>query len=208
MTCRRLFWAVMTSPKQRVSPVKYLAYGNNSVFTDSDEAYTLLMKKPCFDKIMGSTVSRQGRKHEVSKAYNEVRLLPKLIEGSGLSPPGFTGVEDQALTLLTTGTCSGSAQNTLSYNNIPASHLLDAQICLFPLVSKSLSVSPFETPRAAEAGILILLHYLLNIFSFIFFLNTVYTEQPSSLIPSGLSFASLAFPSCRAWAPPCHVNPI
>lgn len=83
MTCRRLFWAVMTSPKQRVSPVKYLAYGNNSVFTDSDEAYALLMKKPCFDKIMGSTVSRQGRKHEVSKAYNEVRLLPKLIEGSG-----------------------------------------------------------------------------------------------------------------------------
>lgn len=61
------------------------------------------------------------------------------------------------------------SQNTLSYNNIPASLLLDAQICLFPLVSKSLSVSPFETPRAAEAGILILLRYLSNIFSFFFF---------------------------------------
>lgn len=109
MTCRRLFWAVMTFPKWTVSPVKYLAYGSNSVVTDSDETYVLLMKKPCFDKIIGSGVSRQGRKYGVSNAYKEVRLLPKLIEASGLSPPGFTGVEDQVFTLLTTGACSGSA---------------------------------------------------------------------------------------------------
>lgn len=91
--------------------MKYLAYGSNSVFTDSDETYALLMKKPCFDKIMGSGVSRQGRKYEVSNAYKEVRLLPKLTKASGLSPPGFTGVEDQVLTLVTTGTCSGSARS-------------------------------------------------------------------------------------------------
>lgn len=88
--------------------MKYLAYGSNSVFTDSDETYALLMKKPCFDKIIVSGVSRQGRKYAVSNACKEVRLLPKLIEASGLSPPGFTGVEDQVFTLLTTGTCSGS----------------------------------------------------------------------------------------------------
>lgn len=90
--------------------MKYLAYGSNSVFTNSDETYVLLMKKPCFDKIISSSVSRQGRKYEAFNAYKEVRLLPKLIEASGLGPPGSTGVEDQVLTLLTTGTCSGSAR--------------------------------------------------------------------------------------------------
>lgn len=54
MSHRRLHRAVMMLPKQRVSPVKHLAYGSNSEFTESEnEAYTLLMKKPYFDKIIG-----------------------------------------------------------------------------------------------------------------------------------------------------------
>lgn len=74
MTHRRLCRAVMTFPNWRVSPVKYLAYGSNSVFTDSDETYVLLMKKPYFDKIIGSSVSRQtyflkGRKYEAPNVY-------------------------------------------------------------------------------------------------------------------------------------------
>lgn len=169
MTCRRLFWAVMTFPKWTVSPVKYLAYGNNSVVTDSDETYILLMKKPCFDKIIGSGVSRQGRKYGVSNAYKEARLLPKLIDWVLQASLGLkiksspSSQQEHVLGQLV------PSQNTLSYNNIPASHLLDAEICLFPLVSKSLSVSPFETPRAAGAGILILLRYLSNIFFLFFF---------------------------------------
>lgn len=59
MTHRRLCRVVMTFPKWRVSPVKYLAYGNNSIFTDLDETYILLMKKPYFDKIIGTSASQQ-----------------------------------------------------------------------------------------------------------------------------------------------------
>lgn len=94
----------MRLPKWRVSPVKYLAYGSNSVFPDSDETYILLMKKPYFDKIIGSSASRQtyflkGRKYEAPNIYWEVRLHPKLIEANRLSLPGFAGVEDQVFTL-------------------------------------------------------------------------------------------------------------
>lgn len=69
MTHRRLCWAVMTFPKWRVSPMKYPAYGNNSIFTDWDETYILMMKTPYFDKIIGTCAIQQtyylkGRKAE------------------------------------------------------------------------------------------------------------------------------------------------
>lgn len=41
--------------------MKYLAYGSNSEFTDSEnETYTLLMKKPYFDKIIGRNTTYQA----------------------------------------------------------------------------------------------------------------------------------------------------
>jgi len=93
--------------------VKYLAYGSNSEFTDSDETYILLMKKPYSDKIILSSASRQtyflkGRNCEAPNCHEKVRLHPELTEANRVLQASL-GLKIKSSPFVATGTWFGSA---------------------------------------------------------------------------------------------------